>query len=231
MVLGDGGGSSTAIMADARAKTDATPLLVPSKAPRLSPYRGDIDGLRAVAVTAVVLFHIDPKLAPGGFLGVDIFYVISGFVCMGSLMDSTQHNPPPSKLDALLSFYSRRLKRLIPALCLMVTVATVLTNVLIAPQIDGTVLDVYHQSAHLAIVGFANNLYATQQDTYWVKTKAAVLENPFLHCWVSQHQCSKEQPSCLICGSKLSDATCSISSTLERFESRWSEQSLGVEEQ
>ena len=75
-------------------------------------YRADVDGLRAVAVLAVVAYHLDHDLLPGGFTGVDIFFVISGFVVTGSLLS----RPSPTVGDFLAGFYSRRVKRLAPAL-------------------------------------------------------------------------------------------------------------------
>ena len=63
-------------------------------------YRPDVDGLRAVAVIAVILFHFDASWMPGGFVGVDVFFVISGFVVSGSLL----RDPKMS----FVAFYARR---------------------------------------------------------------------------------------------------------------------------
>ena len=74
-------------------------------------YRPDIDGLRALAVIAVILNHLDHRLLPGGYLGVDIFFVISGFVITKSLRQR-----PAARLSALMGdFFARRCRRLVPA--------------------------------------------------------------------------------------------------------------------
>ena len=77
-------------------------------------YRPDIDGLRALAVLPVVLFHIDPGLMPGGFLGVDIFFVISGY-----LISSILYREQAQGTFSLTVFYARRVRRLFPALLLV----------------------------------------------------------------------------------------------------------------
>jgi peptidoglycan/LPS O-acetylase OafA/YrhL len=80
-------------------------------------YRSDIDGLRAVAVLSVVGFHAFPSLIPGGFIGVDIFFVISGFLISCIIfqnLDLKQFN--------ILDFYGRRIKRIFPALLLVLLV-------------------------------------------------------------------------------------------------------------
>lgn len=77
-------------------------------------YRADIDGLRAIAVLAVVIFHAFPLHAPGGFVGVDIFFVISGFLISTGIFESLDQNK-----FSLLSFYGRRVKRIYPALLLI----------------------------------------------------------------------------------------------------------------
>jgi len=79
-------------------------------------YRADIDGLRAVAVLAVIASHLPEKFLPSGFLGVDVFFAISGFVVTGSLMGQRR-----KELGQLyIGFLARRIKRLMPALTLCV---------------------------------------------------------------------------------------------------------------
>ncbi len=78
------------------------------------PYRADIDGLRAFAVLSVVIFHAFPSLIPGGFVGVDVFFVISGFLISGILFKEIE-----SGKFSFASFYARRIKRIFPALILM----------------------------------------------------------------------------------------------------------------
>ena len=82
-----------------------TPSVVHAK------YRPDIDGLRAIAVISVVIFHAFPNLIPGGFIGVDIFFVISGYLISTIIMGSLEKGS-----FSLLDFYDRRIRRIFPAL-------------------------------------------------------------------------------------------------------------------
>ena len=77
-------------------------------------FRKDINGLRAIAVIAVVLFHCNSLWVPGGFAGVDVFFVISGFFMTGIIFRGLEHND-----FSILSFYFARAKRIIPALSLL----------------------------------------------------------------------------------------------------------------
>ena len=77
-------------------------------------YRPDIDGLRALAVLAVVYFHAFPEKLPGGFVGVDIFFVISGF-----LITQIIHENIKSDTFSFFDFYCRRIKRIFPSLILV----------------------------------------------------------------------------------------------------------------
>ena len=73
-------------------------------------FRADIQGLRAIAVIAVMVFHIWPQFARGGYIGVDVFFVISGYLITGILVRSLQNAGRISVLD----FYARRIRRLVP---------------------------------------------------------------------------------------------------------------------
>jgi peptidoglycan/LPS O-acetylase OafA/YrhL len=80
------------------------------------PYRSDIDGLRAFAVTSVLIFHAFPSLIPGGFVGVDVFFVISGFLISGIIFKELETGS-----FSFANFYARRVKRIFPALITMLT--------------------------------------------------------------------------------------------------------------
>jgi len=83
-------------------------------------YRPDIDGLRAVAVLSVVAYHADAALVPGGFVGVDVFFVISGFLITSLLVQSLGDGS-----FTFSAFYARRLRRLVPSLVVMLAAAAV----------------------------------------------------------------------------------------------------------
>ena len=94
----------------------------------LGPHRRDIQGLRAVAVLAVVAFHAGLPL-PGGFVGVDVFFVISGFVITAML----QREQAGTGHIRFGRFYIRRFKRLTPALALMISVTLVASALILSP--------------------------------------------------------------------------------------------------
>ena len=81
-------------------------------------YRNDIDGLRALAVFLVVIFHAFPSVLPNGYLGVDIFFVISGFLITSIIYEKIKNGS-----FSFLNFYIRRIKRILPpALAVLVSV-------------------------------------------------------------------------------------------------------------
>ncbi len=92
-----------------------------NKSSFLSQYRPEIDGLRAFAVSAVIINHFNKEILPNGYLGVDIFFVISGFVITSSLYQ----RPSKNFQDFISGFYERRIKRLVPALSVFVLITSI----------------------------------------------------------------------------------------------------------
>lgn len=83
-------------------------------------FRTDINGLRAIAVIAVMLFHFNAAWMPGGFVGVDVFFVISGFLMTGIIFKDLEHEK-----FSILKFYVARANRIIPALAALCLVLMV----------------------------------------------------------------------------------------------------------
>ncbi|WP_263353188.1 acyltransferase family protein [Acidicapsa acidisoli] len=133
-------------------------------------YRPDIDGLRAVAVLLVVAYHVRTRFTPGGFIGVDVFFVISGFLITSILMRELD-----GSRFSIQGFYVRRIRRIAPAL-IGVTVATsVFSFVLLLPS----ELRDYSRSL-LAALGSVSNFYFWSQTGYF---KPEALTMPLLHTW------------------------------------------------
>lgn len=132
-----------------------------------------IDGMRALAVAAVVLFHLDEHLLPGGLVGVDLFFVISGFVISTSLL----RQRPQSLLPWLLDFYRRRVLRLLPLL-LVVVMATFLLGTLLLPP--GAWQGTYQHTGMAALAGVSNLVLALHPSSHFT---AFAEGNPFIHSW------------------------------------------------
>ncbi len=133
-------------------------------------YRADIDGLRAAAVVAVVLFHAFPEYVAGGFAGVDVFFVISGFLISKLIFDEAE-----SGSISLLRFYARRIRRLFPALAVVLTAATAIGWLILLP-------DAYARlGAQVATSSvFAANIYFWLQSSYFSPDAHTF---PLLHLW------------------------------------------------
>ncbi len=114
-------------------------------------YRSDIDGLRAIAVMSVVLYHAVPSALPGGFLGVDIFFVISGYL-IGTIILKELSAPSVSLWKFTLGFYARRARRILPALFAVIIVSMCLAWVILTRE----EMIFFTNSAAFAIAGVSN---------------------------------------------------------------------------
>ena len=135
-----------------------------------SRYRPDIDGLRAIAVMLVVNFHAFPEAAPGGFIGVDIFFVISGFLITGIIARELDQ-----QRFSLLAFYNRRIRRIFPALIVVLFATLVLGWLWMLPaaytQLSADVV---------ASAAFFSNFALLWQSGYFDIESA---KKPLLHLW------------------------------------------------
>jgi peptidoglycan/LPS O-acetylase OafA/YrhL len=135
-------------------------------------FRPDIEGLRAVAIVAVLLYHVHVPGLAGGFIGVDVFYVISGFLITGLLR---REIVATGRID-FVSFYARRARRLLPAALLVILVTLVASGLLLSrlrlPDIAG--------DAAAAALYTANYRFALSATDYLASTAAP---SPLLHYW------------------------------------------------
>jgi peptidoglycan/LPS O-acetylase OafA/YrhL len=135
-----------------------------------SGYRPEIDGLRALAVISVIIDHFNKALLPSGYLGVDIFFVISGYVISSSLYNNSARH----FADFIVGFYSRRVKRLVPALILCV-LSTSLLICLFDPNPRASL-----RTGGTALFGLSN-IYLLKQATDYFGASAQL--NAFTHTW------------------------------------------------
>jgi peptidoglycan/LPS O-acetylase OafA/YrhL len=139
--------------------------------PRRDGYRPDIEGLRAVAVLAVVAYHAVPGWLPGGYVGVDVFFVISGFLITGLLWRELERSGRVS----LAGFYARRARRLLPA-AMLVLVVTMVASALILPPLQ--VASVWKDGLACALY-VGNYRFAAAKVDYL----APSTPSPFTHYW------------------------------------------------
>lgn len=133
-------------------------------------YRPDIDGLRAVAVLAVLFYHAGVPFFGGGYVGVDVFFVISGYLVTGIIareIDASQFS--------ILRFYERRARRILPALFAMVACVLVAASIVFLPgDFEGV------PRSAIAALGFMANVYLFTQAGYF---QASADTMPLLHTW------------------------------------------------
>lgn len=136
----------------------------------MTTYRSDIDGLRAVAVLAVLAFHAMPQVFPGGFVGVDIFFVISGYLISSILLSGLKNQQ-----FSLFDFYSRRIRRIFPALITVFIASFVLGWYFFYAD------EFINLGRHLVTsAAFIQNWMLASESGYF---DTAVEIKPFLHLW------------------------------------------------
>jgi len=134
-------------------------------------YRADIDGLRAVAILTVLLFHLGVSWMPGGFVGVDVFFVISGYLITAMIVGEYEQ----TRRFSYAGFYLRRLRRLGPALIFTLLVTAAVATALLAPH------DLQRLGAGLvhAVTSLSNVLFWSQAGYFEADSET----NPLLHTW------------------------------------------------
>src|SRR5262245_5529376 len=133
-------------------------------------HRQDIDGLRALAVVPVVLFHAGLTQIPGGFVGVDIFFVISGYLITSLILDEMAEGR-----FSLLGFYERRVRRIFPALFAVLAFCSVMALLLFLPF----ELRKFDESL-IAATFFVSNIHFYDGYGYFA---SPLDRSPLLHTW------------------------------------------------
>jgi len=138
--------------------------------PIKSGFISGIEAMRGIAVIAVILYHFDADIVPSGFLGVDLFFIISGFVITKSLYKIKAE----SISEYLLYFYNARLKRIFPALVVFVF----FTFILLALTSQFNILEL--RTGGLSLLGLSNLYLIKIQDNYFDLDQGF---NVFNHTW------------------------------------------------
>jgi peptidoglycan/LPS O-acetylase OafA/YrhL len=133
-------------------------------------YRSDIDGLRAVAVGLVVGFHAFPNYFPGGFIGVDIFFVISGYLISGIIFTQLEENR-----FSFFEFYAKRINRIFPALIAVLISCILLSKIYL---FQNEITNFNHSL--IAAVAFIANIFFYGEAGYF---DSAAETKPLLHLW------------------------------------------------
>lgn len=133
-------------------------------------YRAEIDGLRALAVVPVILFHAGFELFSGGFVGVDVFFVISGYLITTILIEDIEN-----QRFSIVNFYERRARRILPALFFVMLCCLPLAWMLLLPN----QMKDFAQSL-VAVSLFASNILFWRESDYF---SAAAEDKPLLHTW------------------------------------------------
>ena len=133
-------------------------------------YRAEIDGLRALAVVPVILFHAGFELFSGGFVGVDVFFVISGYLITTILVEDIEN-----QRFSIVNFYERRARRILPALFFVMLCCLPLAWMLLLPN----QMKDFAQSL-VAVSLFASNILFWRESDYF---SAAAEDKPLLHTW------------------------------------------------
>jgi peptidoglycan/LPS O-acetylase OafA/YrhL len=138
----------------------------------MNKFRPDIEGLRGIAVLLVVLYHASTPFVSGGFIGVDVFFVISGYLITGQLLNESAET---GRID-LFQFYARRARRLLPAAALTL-VASLLAGLFIFAPLEQRALA---ESAAASALYCSNIFFGYRALDYMA---ADTPSNPFLHMW------------------------------------------------
>ncbi|MEG2327539.1 MAG: acyltransferase, partial [Akkermansia sp.] len=138
--------------------------------PRNSAYFPHIDGIRTLAIIPVLLYHLCSTLCPGGYAGVDVFFVISGYLITGGILRDLKNNQ-----FSLVNFYHRRVKRIIPAYSVLILFVIATGIVLFNEEQLKTLAITSNYSSY-----FSTNLYFWRYSGYF---SPQAHDNPLLNLW------------------------------------------------
>jgi len=133
-------------------------------------YRSEIDGLRAVAILPVLLFHAGFSVFSGGYIGVDVFFVISGYLITSIILAELKKDN-----FSLKRFYERRARRILPALSVVLLATSILTFIFMPPELMKS-----YSNSLMSVVTFSSNFHFYMSSGYF---STAAEHKPLLHTW------------------------------------------------